>query len=200
MHGANTAPAAHISCIRLARHVVECWNDQIWSWFATVNVHLCTRRQMTVVYGSCVRMKNPMTQRSSIVRDLSIRVGEIRWGVHGACTICSNPIIPQQLSRNGHYMSMWSNLVVIRYCKWRIRRGCHQVVVMSGSRALIWKADVTRPRTYRDCSIGYATSSGTMLTHTQWVIALYVTNFTSKFTQICTIKYPQISNLTRRWK
>ncbi len=41
------------------------------------------RRPMTVVYGSGVWMKIPMTRRLSIIRDLSIHDGKAGWGVHG---------------------------------------------------------------------------------------------------------------------
>ena len=38
MHGVSTAPAAPIFPKRTLCGVVECWNDKIWSWFATINL------------------------------------------------------------------------------------------------------------------------------------------------------------------
>ncbi len=142
---------------------------------------LCMRRQMTVVYGTGVLIKFPTTRRLSIIRDPSIRDGRTGWDIHGVNVNCTNPIIPQQLSRIGQKMSMWSNLVVFRYWKWRIRRTCHYAVYTSCSGVLIWKTVVTRPRAYRVGSIGYATSSRTVLTQTWGLIALYLTWFTPKF-------------------
>ena len=59
---------------------------------------LCTRRQMTVVYGSGVWMEFSTTRRLSTARDLSIRDGTTGWGVYDVGVKSIWPIIPQQLS------------------------------------------------------------------------------------------------------
>ena len=89
------------------------------------------RRQMTVVYGLCAWMENPTTRRLSIIRDLSICDGITGWGVHGVGINCTDPIIPKQFSRIGRATSKWSNLVVFRYWKERLRRTYHQIIFAS---------------------------------------------------------------------
>ena len=115
--------------------------------------------------ASGVWMKYQMMRRSSTIRNLSIHYRKNHVG-------CAWRPCKVHCLYNMYEMSVFcrltskSNFPVIRYCKWYFRRTCQHIICTSGLGVLFEKADLARQKAYRDGSIGYATSSGTLMMHT----------------------------------
>ena len=86
---------------------------------------LCTRRQMTVVYGPGEWMKFSTTRRLSTARDLSIRDGTTGWGVCDVGVNYTDPVTWFYFVRrgdislhvafaHGFWLQKWIHKVVCR--------------------------------------------------------------------------------------